>query len=223
MSKKNKIILGIVIGILSFVVISAIAGVIVYYTYLKPQISNTLDSLVGNEEIAQVKDELLTELENVLQDEDVKNFLNEADPDTASELMGVVSDAKSGSTEATQAPTNNPTKAPASVPQKNNTPGPEATETPSQSPTEEPKESQEPEATEKPSTMEVIKNEVEPTDLTSAISLAGKVDTGYILGLVKGGITLEEKRELKKYLMERLSPSEISSGIRLFAKYSSFL
>ena len=78
-------------------------------------------------------------------------------------------------------------------------------------------------STSKPSKYDKYKDQVDPKDLKDALSIAGKVDAGYILGLTSGGLTSEERSELKKYLMSRLSSSEISRGIQLFAKYSYLL
>ena len=60
-------------------------------------------------------------------------------------------------------------------------------------------------------------------DMAAAASLASKVDPGYILGLLSGGLTPEEKKELKDYLTGRLSGAEISKGIELYNKYSYLL
>lgn len=70
---------------------------------------------------------------------------------------------------------------------------------------------------------EQIKEDVDKNDLARAMQLAGKVDVSYILGLLKGGLTAEEKAELKAYLKQRLSGSEISDGISLYTKYSYLL
>ncbi len=70
---------------------------------------------------------------------------------------------------------------------------------------------------------EQVKDQVDPKDYSDALSIAGKVDAGYILGLLSGGLTVEEKRELKRYLNQRLSGAEISRGLSLYAKYSHLL
>ncbi|MBR3791198.1 MAG: hypothetical protein IKK18_00700 [Clostridia bacterium] len=77
--------------------------------------------------------------------------------------------------------------------------------------------------TEYKNTYDYIKDNVESADLKKGISFASRVDVSYILGLLKGGLTVPEKRELKAYLKERFSNSEINDGISLYNKYSYLL
>lgn len=71
--------------------------------------------------------------------------------------------------------------------------------------------------------MEDIQSQIPAGDMAAATALASKVDAGYILGLLSGGLTSDEKRELKEYLTSRLSAAEISKGIELYNKYSYLL
>ena len=68
-----------------------------------------------------------------------------------------------------------------------------------------------------------LKSQIPAGDIAAATALAAKVDAGYILGLLSGGLTPEEKRELKEYLTSRLSGAEISRGIELYNKYAYLL
>lgn len=72
-------------------------------------------------------------------------------------------------------------------------------------------------------TYDYIKDNVDSSDLKKGISYASRIDVAYILGLLKGGLTIPEKRELKVYLKERFSNSEINDGISLYNKYSYLL
>lgn len=72
-------------------------------------------------------------------------------------------------------------------------------------------------------TYDYVKDNVEAKDFKTGISFASKIDVSYVLGLLKGGLTLPEKRELKSYLKERFSNAEINEGIALYNKYSYLL
>lgn len=73
------------------------------------------------------------------------------------------------------------------------------------------------------SSYDYVKDNVSPEDLKQGMSLASKADVSYILGLLKGGLTSAEKKELKAYLKSRYTSGEISSGISLYNKYSYLL
>lgn len=68
-----------------------------------------------------------------------------------------------------------------------------------------------------------VKDNVDDNDFKRGLSFAQRVDVAYILGLLKGGLTLPEKRELKAYLKERFSTAEINEGVALYKKYSYLL
>lgn len=73
------------------------------------------------------------------------------------------------------------------------------------------------------SSYDYVKDNIDPDDLKKGMSLASKADVSYILGLLNGGLTSAEKKELKAYLKSRYTSSEISSGISLYNKYSYLL
>ena len=68
-----------------------------------------------------------------------------------------------------------------------------------------------------------VKDNVAPSDFAQGMALAGKIDIGYILGLLADGLTPDEKQELKEYLTSHLSAGEIAQGIALYSKYSDLL
>ncbi len=72
-------------------------------------------------------------------------------------------------------------------------------------------------------TYSYIKDNVESSDFKKGVSYASRIDIAYVLGLLKGGLTVPEKRELKAYLKERFSNSEINDGVSLYNKYSYLL
>ncbi len=73
------------------------------------------------------------------------------------------------------------------------------------------------------STYDYVKDNVDSNDFKKGVSFASRIDIAYILGLLKDGLTIPEKRELKAYLKERFSNEEISEGISLYNKYSYLL
>ena len=68
-----------------------------------------------------------------------------------------------------------------------------------------------------------IKDNVESSDYKLGMSFVSRVDLKYILSLLKGGLTIPEKRELKAYLKARFTDAEIAEGERLYNKYSHLL
>lgn len=195
------------------VVIAAAAGACVYKFYVKPHILEPIQQIQdisdnGDGENSFSPTLLLDEIEAVLQEEDVRNYINQTNPEQATELMTVIEDAKIKNRQKKE-------EAAEASEQPAETAQPEKTPEPTAAPTSK--------STSKPSKYDKYKDKVDPKDLKDAMSIAGKVDAGYILGLTSGGLTSEERSELKKYLMSRLSSSEISRGIQLFAKYSYLL
>ncbi len=73
------------------------------------------------------------------------------------------------------------------------------------------------------STYDYVKDNVEANDFKKGVAYAARIDITYVLGLLKGGLTVDEKRELKAYLKERFSNAEINDGISLYNKYSYLL
>lgn len=73
------------------------------------------------------------------------------------------------------------------------------------------------------STYDYVKDNVDANDFKTGVAYASRVDIAYILGLLKGGLTVPEKRELKAYLKERFTNQEINTGISLYNKYSYLL
>lgn len=67
------------------------------------------------------------------------------------------------------------------------------------------------------------KDNIDSNDLKTGMSFASRIDVKYILGLLKGGLTVPEKRELKAYLKKHFTNNEISQGISLYNKYSYLL
>ena len=73
------------------------------------------------------------------------------------------------------------------------------------------------------STYDYVKDNVDANDFKTGVSFASRVDIAYILGLLKGGLTVPEKKELKAYLKARFTDKEINTGISLYNKYSYLL
>lgn len=84
------------------------------------------------------------------------------------------------------------------------------------------KETKKPKAEYK-SQYDYIKDNVEADDYNLGMSFVARVDIKYILSLLKDGLTIPEKRELKAYLKARFTAAEIAEGERLYNKYSYLL
>lgn len=72
-------------------------------------------------------------------------------------------------------------------------------------------------------TMEELQAEVAPSDLRAGLNIVSKIDTGYLLGLSKGGLTPEKKSKAYSHLTSRLSSGEYSQLKGLVGKYSYLL
>lgn len=178
--KITLIVLAVIIGIL-FIAVGA--GIGVYQFYIKP---HYLVTQTENGEKKQIDaNDILNQVETVLQEEDVKSYINENNPNESEELLGTIEEAKERNEKKNESASSSG-------------------------------------GTQK-SRVEKAKEQIEPKDLKDGMALAAKVDPGYILGLLSGGLTPEERQELKNYLTSRLSSSEISRGIQLFSKYSYLL
>lgn len=73
------------------------------------------------------------------------------------------------------------------------------------------------------STYNYVKDNVDSKDFKKGVTYASRIDIAYVLGLLKGGLTVPEKRELKAYLKERFTNAEINEGVSLYNKYSYLL
>lgn len=224
----KNVVKKILIVLLVLILLVVIAAVLGYQFYVKPKIIEPIKEITQSEGVdisAFSQEAILDELEATLQEEDVRSFLDENAPGQTNELIDIIHNAKSKSADSEnveEAATQKPVETPESIsenwekPINPYSPLPTPTPEPTPVPTPTPK----PEPTSK---YDYLKSKVDPDDFSAALSLAGKVDPGYILGLLSGGLTASEKSELKKYLMSRLSASEISNGIRLFSEYSYLL
>lgn len=189
----------ILIGILCLVLLLIAAGLCYYQFYVKPNLIEPIQDFYtdnNNSELPQLTgDILLEELENVLRETDVQEYINRENPNQSDVLISMIEEAKNRDKAPPQESVPAASEAPATTP----------------TPTEKPAEG---------SKLDKLKSQVEAKDLTDGLALSGKVDIGYVLGLLSGGLTPEERKELKSYLMQHLSSSEISRGIELFTKYS---
>ncbi len=92
-------------------------------------------------------------------------------------------------------------------------------ETPGKTTTQQPKKPPE----EYNNIYDYAKDNIDLKDLKKGMNFASRIDVAYILGLLKDGLTVPEKRELKAYLKQHFTNSEISEGIALYNKYSYLL
>jgi len=207
MEKKKKSPLKIILIILLILLILAglvAGGAVIYWNkVLQPKIAEQLtpENLPEGELPKGIGEILLEEVEQILQEPDVQEYINQENPNETSELLGEIEAAKQKNQQIQPTPTPQATNAPKEEKEDVSGVVPKAYR----------------------SLYEQHKNEIDPNDLRTAIRLASKVDVGYLLGFLKGGLTSAEKKEMKAYLMQRMSSSDISKGVRLFSKYSYLL
>lgn len=214
--KGLRIALYAVLGIFLALALLAVAGACLYYWQIKPNVVEPVREVLTNDnpDMSISMNMLLDELESVLHEEDVRNYINTENPQKTDELLQMLEQAreKNSSSEQTAEPEAETSERPEQEQAAENEPSDNTDST-----------SSVPDSNSGSDRYSDIMENVAPSDLTDALALSGKVDAGYILGLLGGGLTIEEKSELKTYLMGRLSSSEISRGIELFAKYSYLL
>lgn len=210
LANTRKIIKRILLAILILLLLGAIAVYCVFRFYIKPtygqKIIKAVETILDDEE-------LMTDIEQSLADEDIQAEISSALIEEGLQTAIDNPDAEQGQSDAAAAkPTNQP-KTEVSAPSQNtqnkvNEVKPAPTKAPSNK---------------KQTLMEKAKANVEPKDFADGMRIASKVDTGYLLGLMSGGLTAEEKAEAKKYLKSRLSGAEISRVKKYIAKYSHLL
>ena len=208
---KKKIIKIIKITALVLVGVVALSAVGVYVTLnyvVKPkseQIIKAVDELLTDEEIKKAVEPYLApgELDSIIKGEDnAPDLSEEQNPTEAGEEETT---AESDNEKAT-----------------GNSTAAKSDKTSSAAKTEAPKKTEKKRSDYK-SQYDYVKDNVPASDFSRGISLASRVDIGYVTGLLSGGLTAEEKRELKAYLTARFSGSEIAEGISLYSKYSYLL
>ena len=210
MNKKKIIkIIKITALVLAGVVALGAVGAYVTLNYVvKPkseQIIKAVDELLTDEDIKKAVEPYLApgELDSMLQGADSSSTVAEAQ---ASPEGGAAENTEKSDSEKS---TGNSTAA-------------KSDKTSSAAKTEAPKKTEKKRSDYK-SRYDYVKDNVPAADFSRGISLASRVDIGYVTGLLSGGLTAEEKRELKAYLTARFSGSEIAEGISLYSKYSYLL
>ena len=208
---KKKIIKIIKITALVLAGVVALGAVGAYVTLnyvVKPkseQIIKAVDELLTDEDIKKAVEPYLApgELDSMLQGADSSSTVAEAQ---ASPEGGAAENTEKSDSEKA---TDNSTAA-------------KSDKTSSAAKTEAPKKTEKKRSDYK-SRYDYVKDNVPAADFSRGISLASRVDIGYVTGLLSGGLTAEEKRELKAYSTARFSGSEIAEGISLYSKYSYLL
>ena len=198
MNKQAKKVIKIVLLVLlAAIIITAIAGWAVFEFVVKPnanKVITAIDSVLEDEEI-------IAQIKPYLNDEELARLLGEQI--TVAIEDGVTNDANA--TETAQPPSQDVDTS--------------AKQQPDKVVNEEVKKDK----SEYASQYDYIKSNVAAADFSRGLEFVARVDVGYILGLLKDGLTVPEKRELKAYLQERFSSSEIAEGVSLYTKYSYLL
>ena len=198
MNKQAKKVIKIVLLVLlAAIIITVAAGWIVFEFVVKPnanKVITAIDSVLEDEEI-------IAQIKPYLNDEELARLLGEQI--TVAIEDGVTNEANA--TETAQPPSQDVDTS--------------AKQQPDKVVNEEVKKDK----SEYASQYDYIKSNVAAADFSRGLEFVTRVDVGYILGLLKDGLTVPEKRELKAYLQERFSSSEIAEGVSLYTKYSYLL
>ncbi len=196
MSKQTKKVIKIVLLVLLAVIIIIVAGGLAVFEFIvKPNANKVITAL----DSVLKDEEIINQIKPYLNDEDLAHLLGEQI--TVAIEDGVGDEANAA--ESTQPPSEDVT----------------ATPQPADGINQEVKKDK----SEYNSQYDYIKSNVAAADFSRGLEFVARVDVGYILGLLKDGLTVPEKRELKAYLQERFSSSEIAEGVSLYTKYSYLL
>lgn len=203
---KKKILKRVLITILIIIAVLALSVFCIFNFYIKPKYSTQIMEAVN--ELMQ-DEELMKEIDKIAQDEQLQKDIESAaqDEQLNADIAAAAQNATGGTPNA---------GAPAQTAQENNADG--NTDAPAQS-----KPAKDPSSGSNKSLMEKAREEASPSDFAAGMSIAGKIDVGYLSGLMKGGLTPEEKQAAKAHITSRLSGSEISKMFSLYSKYSYLL
>lgn len=196
--RKASLAKRILIVIAVLLILAIAGGYAILKFYVKPKADNLVQSLLNDEEIRTMVDEYVQ-----------NNLPQTTEAPQQAEPTAVPASSDAGSNTETLKPDNIITATQPTVPPEFEKTAP-ATETPEQ-------------ASPSGGSTDSIRSQVSAQDWSDGMALVGKVDVGYIMGLMSGGLTSEEKQELKEYLTSRLSSGEISRAIELYNKYSHLL
>ncbi len=214
MAKTGKVLKKVLITLLIIIVLVAVGAYCVFNFYIKPKYSDKIMEAVN---VILEDEELMADISEVLEDEELQAEINEvlADEQVQSDIDAALEgvDLEGITSEGQMVTTAPETTAQPAVPQ--NTQKPVQSGTVEAVPTEAPKKNQ--------SLMEKAKENVEPKDFADGLKLAGKIDVGYILGLMSGGLTDEEKAEAKAYFKTKYTKAERNRIKGYMAKYAHLL
>lgn len=226
------IIMSILFGVIAALIVAAISGYFIFRQIILPRYTQKLNDQ-GRGELAQIVEDntnlnSLSAWGALLSDKGVMNFLKNLDKNSAKSVIDVLDTLEEDYPAENQAentatgietvdgtwrvsdamPKPTPAPTPAPEPQQ---PAPAATSAP--------------ETTNKtPKTAyERIAAAATAEDMSDGLKIISKLDMGYISSLTAGGLTAEEKKELRAYVKSVLSSAEISRALSLYRAYSQYL
>ena len=221
------IIMSILLGVIAALIVAAISGYFIFRQIILPRYTQKLNDQ-GRGELAQIVEDntklnSLSAWGALLSDKGVMNFLKNFDKNSAKSVIDVLDTLEEDYPDENQ-PENTtgietvdgtwrvsdampkPSSAPASE-----QPAPAATsaqETTNKTPQ---------------TAYERIAAAATAEDMSDGLKIISKLDMGYISSLTAGGLTDEEKKELRAYVKSVLSSAEISRALSLYRAYSKYL
>ena len=196
MNKQAKKVIKIVLLVLlAAIIITVAAGWVVFEFVVKPNANKVITAI----DSVLKDEEIIAQIKPYLNDEELTRLLGE-------QITVAIEDGATNEDNAAES-TQQPSEDVAATPQ------------PADGINQEVKKDK----SEYNSQYDYIKSNVAAADFSRGLEFVARVDVGYILGLLKDGLTVPEKRELKAYLQERFSSSEIAEGVSLYTKYSYLL
>lgn len=181
--------------VLAVIAVILSAGAITTVKFALPYVSQIISEKLGEDVEIDIKAKDAAQIGKLFTDKGFRDFVSGFNAAQAKDLVGFMDDLNS---EVNPEPTSEPTQ------ESVNTEAPAPVATPS-------------------TAKERIYANASSQDIADGTNILAKIDMGYVSSLTSGGLTAEEKAELKTYVKSVLSSAEISRALELYNQYSKYL
>ncbi|MDD6736395.1 MAG: hypothetical protein PUE13_08835 [Clostridiales bacterium] len=206
MTKKTNvrsILLSVLAAVIAFIIIVAIAGFCYYRFYIMPKYNESVQQ--SNDNRAELTDEDILTFAKFFSNKQFLDNLKDFDKSTASDILSVLNEIETENSGS----------------ETQNSPESQKTETKQeQIPADvQANISKTAESANKKSAYDRIMAAADKDEIMAGMSIISKIDIAKVNKLQKEGKTTE----LKTYIKNTLSPSEISTSLNLYNKYKHLL
>lgn len=226
-NKKAAKIIKIIAASLAGIIVLGAAGIFVTFNFvIKPkskEIVKAVDEIIRDEDIKKAIEPYLSQsqLDDIIKSADGSKTVSEYNAENGKTDRGKEQDGSGNNTASNkdEKPDGKKSDNSAAVNNSGSNKTTSSGKGTGNSNTEKPKKKR----SQYGSQYDYVKDNIPSSDFSRGMALVSRVDMGYVSGLMAGGLTPEEKSELKAYLTSRFSGSEIAEGLALYSKYSYLL